>query len=140
MQLHPHFLFNALNAISELIHKEPESADRMLTDLSDLLRMSSKTSKCRWCRCGRSWNFCEKYLEIEQMRFHDRLKVEMRISPDTLDAGVPNMILQPLVENAIKHRHGTTAFFGREYRHSRRPQQRASGDHRPRRRDRHSVR
>lgn len=103
MQLHPHFLFNTLNAISELIHKDPESADRMLTDLSDLLRLSFENLEVQEIPLKQELEFLEKYLEIEQMRFHDRLTVDMRISPDTLDASVPNMILQPLVENAIKH-------------------------------------
>lgn len=103
MQLHPHFLFNTLNAISELIYKDPESADRMLTDLSDLLRLSFENLEVQEIPLKQELEFLEKYLEIEQMRFHDRLSVNMHISPETLDASVPNMILQPLVENAIKH-------------------------------------
>ena len=103
MQQHPHFLFNTLNAISELIYKDPESADRMLTDLSDLLRLSFENLEVQEIPLKQELEFLAKYLEIEQMRFHDRLTVDMNISPDTLDASVPNMILQPLVENAIKH-------------------------------------
>jgi two-component system LytT family sensor kinase len=103
MQLHPHFLFNTLNAISELIYRDPESAERMISDLSDLLRMSFENLEIQEIPLKQELEFLEKYLEIELMRFHDRLKVEMHISPDTLDASVPNMILQPLVENAIKH-------------------------------------
>ena len=103
MQLHPHFLFNTLNAISELIYKDAESADRMLTDLSDLLRLSFENLEVQEISLKQELEFLEKYLEIEQMRFHDRLSINMEISPDTLDASVPNMILQPLVENAIKH-------------------------------------
>lgn len=103
MQLHPHFLFNTLNAISELIYKDPESADRMLTDLSDLLRLSFENLEVQEIPLKQELEFLEKYLEIEQMRFHDRLTVDMHIAPETLDASVPNMILQPLVENAIKH-------------------------------------
>lgn len=103
MQLHPHFLFNTLNAISELIYRDPESAERMISDLSDLLRMSFENLEVQEIPLKQELEFLEKYLEIELTRFHDRLKVEMDISPDTLDASVPNMILQPLVENAIKH-------------------------------------
>ena len=103
MQLHPHFLFNTLNAISELIHTDAESADRMITDLSDLLRMSFENLEVQEVPLKQELEFLEKYVEIEQMRFHDRLKVDMNVEPDTLDACVPNMLLQPLVENAIKH-------------------------------------
>lgn len=103
MQLHPHFLFNTLNAISELIYRNPEAAERMISDLSDLLRMSFENLEIQEIPLKQELEFLEKYLEIELTRFHDRLTVEMNISPDTLDASVPNMILQPLVENAIKH-------------------------------------
>ena len=103
MQLHPHFLFNTLNAISELVHCDPDTADRMLTDLSDLLRMSFESLEVQEIPLKQELEFLRKYLEIERTRFHDRLEVKMDIGPDTLDASVPNMILQPLVENAIKH-------------------------------------
>ncbi len=103
MQLHPHFLFNTLNAISELIYRDQESAERMISDLSDLLRMSFENLEVQEIPLKQELEFLEKYLEIELTRFHDRLKVVMQIAPDTLDASVPNMILQPLVENAIKH-------------------------------------
>jgi len=113
MQLHPHFLFNTLNAISELTHRDPDAADRMLTDLSDLLRMSFENLEVQEVSLKQELEFLRKYIEIEQMRFQDRLTVELEIEPDTLDASVPNMILQPLVENAIKHGISPRATGGR---------------------------
>lgn len=103
MQLHPHFLFNTHNAISELIYKDPEAAEQMLTNLSDLLRISLENLEVEKIPLQQELDFLNKYLEIEQIRFQDRLKVKFQIKPETLDAIVPNMILQPLVENAIRH-------------------------------------
>jgi len=85
----------------------------MLTDLSDLLRMSFENLEVQEVALKQELEFLNKYIEIEQMRFHDRLKVEMAIAPETLDACVPNMILQPLVENAIKHGISPRATGGR---------------------------
>jgi two-component system, LytTR family, sensor kinase len=102
-QLHPHFLFNTLHAISTLIHRDPESADRMISRLSDLLRITFDRSGDAKITLKEEIEFLQKYLEIEQTRFPDRLVVRVEIDPDVLDAEVPQMILQPLVENAIKH-------------------------------------
>jgi signal transduction histidine kinase len=103
MQLHPHFLFNTLNAISALVHKDPEIADRMIARLSDLLRLTLENIGIQEVRLAQELDFLEGYLEIERMRFADRLEVRMRIAPETLDARAPYLILQPLVENAIRH-------------------------------------
>ena len=103
MQLHPHFLFNTLHTISELIHRDPQAADRMVARLGDLLRLTLEREAAQEVPLREELEFLEKYLEIERTRFHDRLAVEMKVDPQALDAQVPNMILQPLVENAIKH-------------------------------------
>ena len=103
MQLHPHFLFNTLNAISTLVHKDPEIADRMIARLSDLLRLTLENMGVQEVRLAQELEFLERYLEIERMRFPDRLQIRMRIAPETLDARAPYLILQPLVENAIRH-------------------------------------
>ena len=102
-ELHPHFLFNTLHAISTLVHTHPESADRMISRLSDLLRITFSRSDAACVSLHEELEFLQKYLEIEQTRFQDRLSVDYQIDPDTLDAEVPRLILQPLVENAIKH-------------------------------------
>jgi two-component system, LytTR family, sensor kinase len=102
-ELHPHFLFNTLHAISTLIHVQPDAADRMISRLSDLLRITFARSGAARIALQEELEFLQKYLEIEQTRFQDRLTVAYEIDPDTLDAEVPRMILQPLVENAIKH-------------------------------------
>jgi two-component system, LytTR family, sensor kinase len=102
-ELHPHFLFNTLHAISTLIHSKPDAADRMISRLSDLLRLTFDRTGAPRITLQEEVEFLQKYLDIEQTRFQDRLEVEYQIDPDTLDAEVPRLILQPLVENAIKH-------------------------------------
>src|SRR5688572_18275322 len=86
-----------------MLHRDPDAAEHMITDLSDLLRLSFENLEVQEIPLKQELEFLRKYLEIEQMRFQDRLVVDMNIAEDTLDASVPNMILQPLVENAIKH-------------------------------------
>ena len=103
MQLQPHFLFNTLNGISALIPEEAKPARRMLARLGDLLRMSLDHEETQEVTLREELAFLEPYLEIEQARLADRLTVAMDIAPDTLDARVPHLLLQPLVENAIRH-------------------------------------
>lgn len=120
MQLHPHFLFNTLHAISTLMHKDVETADRMIARLSDLLRASLESAGVQEVSLKQELELLERYLEIEQTRFRDRLTVEMQIEPETLDARVPNLILQPLVENAIRHGIAPRAAPGKIEIHARR--------------------
>jgi two-component system, LytTR family, sensor kinase len=103
MQLQPHFLFNTLNAISALIPAEAKPARRMLARLGDLLRITLEHEETQEVTLREELAFLEPYLEIEQARLEDRLTVVMEIAPETLDARVPHLILQPLVENAIRH-------------------------------------
>lgn len=103
MQLNPHFLFNTLHSISSLMHQDVEAADRMITRLGDLLRAALGGADTQEVTLRQELAFLERYLEIEQIRFGDRLTVQRDIAADTLDSRVPNLILQPLVENAIRH-------------------------------------
>lgn len=102
-QLQPHFLFNTLHAISALMHRDVNLADKVLVRLSDLLRITLDSGREREISLGREMEFIQKYLDIEKMRIGERLTVTTDIAPDTLDCVVPTLILQPLVENAIKH-------------------------------------
>jgi two-component system, LytTR family, sensor kinase len=104
MQLHPHFLFNTLNGIAGLVRDQRnKAAVEMLAGLSDLLRYTLENAGRQEVPLGEEMEFLELYLNIQQMRFSDRLNVEIEVAPDALRALVPNLILQPLVENAIRH-------------------------------------
>jgi two-component system, LytTR family, sensor kinase len=102
-QLHPHFLFNTLHAISSLMHKDVNAADRVLIQLSELLRITLEHSGRQDITLDAELGALSKYLAIEQTRFADRLVVRFEIQPETLDCLVPSLLLQPLVENAIKY-------------------------------------
>jgi two-component system, LytTR family, sensor kinase len=103
MQIHPHFLFNTLNSIAALLHKDVEAADKMIARLGDFLRLTLKRSDTQTVDFGQELEFLKCYLDIEHIRFQDRLTIEMEIEPETLDIMVPNLILQPIVENAVRH-------------------------------------
>lgn len=104
MQLQPHFLFNALHSVTALVLKnDNREAVRMINRLGELLRLAIRDTNTQLVALGQELEFTELYLEIEQIRFRDRLTVEIDIEPGTLDAEVPNLILQPLVENAVRH-------------------------------------
>ncbi|MGC2112836.1 MAG: histidine kinase [Candidatus Korobacteraceae bacterium] len=104
MQLHPHFLFNTLNAIVVLVrqHRTAE-ADEMLTNLSELLRQTLDGWETQEVPLRREVELINLYLDIQRVRFHDRLTVQMSLSPATLHALVPSLLLQPIVENAVRH-------------------------------------
>jgi two-component system, LytTR family, sensor kinase len=102
-QLQPHFLFNALNSVSVLMHEDIEAADRVLVQLSGLLRRALESSAAQEVPLREEMAFLEAYLAIEQTRFTDRLSCRVDIAPDVLDARVQSLILQPLVENAVRH-------------------------------------
>ncbi len=103
MQLHPHFLFNTLHSISALLNKDVPAARKMITRLGDFLRLTLENSGSQEVTLQQEMDFLSCYLEIERIRFQNRLVTRMEMGEHTLDAKVPNLILQPIVENAIRH-------------------------------------
>jgi two-component system LytT family sensor kinase len=101
MQLQPHFLFNTLHSISSLVYTDAQRADRMIAELSDLLRLTLEERD--FVSVRQEIEYVKKYLQIEQTRFSDRLTAHFDVGPQTLDCLVPALILQPIVENAVKH-------------------------------------
>jgi two-component system, LytTR family, sensor kinase len=102
-QLHPHFLFNTLNAVSALIYTDVEAAERVLARLGDLLRLALEDFGVQEAPLSRELEVVRHYLEIEQARLGPRLRVVWKIAPEVTDALVPTFMLQPLIENAIRH-------------------------------------
>jgi len=102
-QLQPHFLFNTLNGIAMLTRKDPERAEEMITSLSELLRIALDGERQAEIPLREELHFIDRYLDLQRMRFGERLKVEREISRDTLGLLVPALLVQPLVENAIHH-------------------------------------
>jgi len=103
MQLHPHFLFNTLNTVSALMERNVEEAQKVVTNLGDLLRKFLDRNQKHLIPLSEELEYLRNYLEIEKMRFADRLKVNYEIPQETRSIMVPNLLLQPLAENVIKH-------------------------------------
>ncbi len=103
MQLDPHFLFNALNTISSQVERDPKLARGMIGHLGDLLRLSLETRDRQEIPLVEEMAFLEHYLAIQKIRFGDNLRIERRIAPEVRYASVPSLVIQPLVENAIRH-------------------------------------
>ena len=102
-QLNPHFLFNALNSIAELVHRDPDAADGMIVGLATLLRHSLESSATQEVPLDEELRLLGHYLDIERIRLGERLRVEWSVAPEARAALVPPLLLQPLVENAVRH-------------------------------------
>ena len=102
-QMNPHFIFNSLNSISSLTIIDPEKAHDMVIKLSDFLRYTVGFGQMQKVQLKKELEMCEAYLDIEKIRFGEKINVEMQVAEDTLDLEVPSMLLQTLFENAIKH-------------------------------------
>jgi len=113
MQLHPHFLFNTLHSINSLVAEDPAAASRMIARLGDFLRLTLEHSERQFVTLGEELVSLRCYLDIEQVRFQDRLSVEFDVEPGAAGAPVPHLILQPIVENAIRHAVAPRAAPGR---------------------------
>jgi sensor histidine kinase YesM len=113
MQLHPHFLFNTLHSISALLNKDVDAARTMISRLGDFLRLTLENSGTQEVPLYQELEFLNGYLEIERIRFQDRLTTSVHIDPSVLDVRVPNLILQPIVENAMRHAIATNSKIGR---------------------------
>jgi two-component system LytT family sensor kinase len=103
MQLNPHFLFNTLNAAVSLVSSRPKVAEQMLVRLADLLRRTLRDGESDFIPISREADFLRNYLEVQRLRFPDRLSFHVEVSPDALGAAVPSLLLQPLAENAVVH-------------------------------------
>jgi two-component system, LytTR family, sensor kinase len=113
MQLQPHFLFNTLNTIAEMVHEDPDKADTMIAGLSDLLRRTLDLGTVQEIPLEEEIDLVSRYLEIQRARFGDRLRVELAIDDEARQVRVPALLLQPLVENAIRHGLATRVDAGR---------------------------
>ena len=108
MQVQPHFLFNTLHSISALLSKDTDGARKMITRLGDFLRLTLENSGSMEVTLQQEIEFLHGYLEIERIRFQDRLTTDIQVDPEVLDVRVPNLILQPIVENAMRHAVGNS--------------------------------
>jgi sensor histidine kinase YesM len=120
MQLQPHFLFNTLHSLSDLVLEDAQAAVRMITKLGDFLRLTIEGSGDQIISLRQELEFARSYLEIERVRFHDRLEVLITAEPETYEAQVPNFVLQPIVENAVRHGISTRLGAGRITIHAKR--------------------
>jgi LytS/YehU family sensor histidine kinase len=102
-QINPHFLFNSLNTVSSLLRSSPGRADQVLAKFSELLRMTLREQENVYSQVNAELEYIHRYLDMEKVRFEDRLKLKVEADEDALEARVPSLLLQPLIENAIKH-------------------------------------